>query len=332
MSRIDKALIIYHREDNDGVVSAAITWDYLKHHAGPIRYSIDMFPADYNKLKELTFADIDEYRRVYDKLYLLDVSFNTLEMMKHIYDVFGEDFIWVDHHKPVIDASFEMGFSDAIGYRNSDDCTIINAWRYFYDMSDETYRDKKFPELWRILSAWDSWTYEREGYEKDYVYCVNKGVVECYNLDFVKMLELVYKVHDDFNEGKTDFKLINYFFDCGHLIADYEKKEYARLIAEYADEFTVGPDNRPAIALFKQGSSNSMMFESCGDEIKSGIVFKRNKNGMWSINLYNIHDVVDGFHCGKYLKEMYDGGGHEGAAGCVVPEEKFMEILKTKHL
>ena len=32
------------------------------------------------------------------------------------------------------------------------------------------------------------------------------------------------------------------------------------------------------------------------------------------------------------LKEKYKGGGHQGAAGCQVTEEQFIEILKNRRI
>ena len=71
------------------------------------------------------------------------------------------------------------------------------------------------------------------------------------------------------------------------------------------------------------------MFNSVKDKVKNGIIFKRMPDGNWSISLYNTN-LDDTFHCGEYLKENYNGGGHIGAAGCQVSEEKFKRMLRIK--
>ena len=73
------------------------------------------------------------------------------------------------------------------------------------------------------------------------------------------------------------------------------------------------------------------MFKTVKDKIKNGIVFKRLKDGNWGISLYNAN-LDDTFHCGEYLKNKYNGGGHLGAAGCQISEEQFIEILKTHEI
>lgn len=79
--------------------------------------------------------------------------------------------------------------------------------------------------------------------------------------------------------------------------------------------------------LVMHGSSGSMTFESVKDEYDNGIVFKHLKDGKWTMSLYNMKSE-DTFDCGAYLKEKYNGGGHKGAAGCTITQEKFFELLK----
>lgn len=331
-----KYLIIYHREDNDGVVSAAMAYNYIKnnHQEDPV---IDTFGADYNDLKTVNEEVIDEWKNEYDNVVLLDVSFNDLKMMKHIHDVFGNHFTWVDHHKPVIDASYKMKFADTNGLRDVNNCTIINLWRYLYDFMDERWNRRDVPELWRILSGWDSWSFEREGYDKQFCYDVNKGVLVKCGLDLNKMLEFERDVqaryehrHDDNRIDVSEYD-VNSLRSIGAMINDYELSQIKELLKNSGDfDWTV--DGRPAVALFRQGSSNSMFFSDFQNtDYRHGIVFKRNPNTTWSVSLYNINDDEQ-FHCGEYLRTNYGGGGHAGAAGCVIDEKRFIKILKIKQL
>ena len=45
-----------------------------------------------------------------DFVYMSDVSFNDVSKMKLLYTTFGESFIWIDHHAPVIMESFKLKF------------------------------------------------------------------------------------------------------------------------------------------------------------------------------------------------------------------------------
>ena len=68
-----------------------------------------------------------------------------------------------------------------------------------------------------------------------------------------------------------------------------------------------------------------------GTDIRHGLVFKHHPNGNWVLSMYNINDDEE-FHCGEFLKEKYNGGGHKGAAGCTLTQEQFIEILKNKRI
>ena len=50
----NKYLIIYHKEDNDGVFSAAIFYDYLVNDLHINIDLIDLLPADYNYLNNIS--------------------------------------------------------------------------------------------------------------------------------------------------------------------------------------------------------------------------------------------------------------------------------------
>ena len=65
--------------------------------------------------------------------------------------------------------------------------------------------------------------------------------------------------------------------------------------------------------------------------IEIGLVFKHSPNTKWTLSMYNVRDEY-WFHCGEFLKERYNGGGHKGAAGCTLTQEQFIEILKKREL
>ena len=81
-----KYLIIYHKEDNDGVFSAAIAIAYIKQQYGEDAV-IDTIPADYVHLASMTKEDIDNWAKTYDNVIMTDISFNDVKMMKYIYEV-----------------------------------------------------------------------------------------------------------------------------------------------------------------------------------------------------------------------------------------------------
>lgn len=340
-----KYLIIYHNEDNDGLFSAAIFYDYLINKMNLKLEDLCFIGANYNMLAE--FAKENTPKKLhedFEHIIMTDISFNDPNYMKGLWKEFGYDFIWCDHHAPIIKASFEKHFDDVPGIRITTRSAILCVWKYLYDPFDEGYNEKKVPELFRILSAWDSWSYEREGYDFEYVRNINKGATDTYNLDLGKIKTIVNQVRTAFESDSKEF-FIGELYDRGKLLNEYDDKIMENIIKTAGDTSwkimtgMLGDSTtwRPACAIFHQGASNSTMFKSVIDTCANGLVFKHEKNGNWVVSLYNIdsegkHWNNDYFHCGDFMKEHYKGGGHPGAAGCTLTQEQFIKILKNKSL
>ena len=340
-----KYLIIYHSEDNDGLFSCAIFRYYLIKTLNVPEKNISMLGATYNSLSEFQKQNTPkQLHQQIDVLIMTDISFNDASFMKKLYDEFGTDMVWCDHHAPVIQESFKQHFEDVPGVRESDRSAILCVWKYLYDQSDEIYKSKhvtggELPELFRILSAWDSWSWDTNGYNFDYVKEINKGANFEYQLDSKIINELVYKIMLNRNQpvnidNPTTFegKIIDKLHEVGKILAEYDARNARSIVASDGDmEWTVGEDNHKACALFIQGATNSTMFESVASKVRHGIVFKHRRDNSWTISMYNTSNDDD-FHCGEYLKRMYSGGGHTGAAGCTFTEEQFIDIIKKKHI
>lgn len=325
-----KYLVFYHIEDNDGLFSAAIVYNYLTHELNVSSDNITMSGVTYDILaKRYTEqTSIDALCNTYDVLVMTDISFNSIKTMKYLYQYYQENFIWIDHHLPIIQASAINGFDKAPGIRDHYRSAILNAYRYFYDELDIKYSSKECPELLRILSAWDSFSYECEGYELDYVRNVNKGVTFNYNLELNKIIKLVYELI--YNNRRVQ---INGLYKLGDVLNTYDDEQAANQLKQYGDaDWYI--DGRRAVMIMFQGPSNSQMFKYAkklfGKDIKNGIVLKYNKEN-WTLSLYNVSEK-DEFHCGEYLKKHYKGGGHKGAAGCTLSHKQFDKIFKQKTL
>ena len=348
-----KYLLIYHKEDNDGVFSGAIFYNYLVNKLNTSKENIELFGADYNLLSSYAASHkVEELKCTYDSIIMTDISFNDPKYMKKLYKEFGTDFIWCDHHKPIIDASYKYKFAECPGIRNTTKSAILCVYEYLYDQFNEIYStinkqaNPEFPELFRILSGWDSWSYEREGYEFDYVRNINKGITTVLKLDFEKVLQKVSEIINDYtnnpgyNNLTVEIDFIQHVYNIGKSLNEYEDNVMADIIKNSGDcswKVIVNDENgkplaRTACALFHQGASNSTMFKSLiGKGIEQGLVFKHQSNGNWVLSMYNINDNAE-FHCGEFLKEKYNGGGHKGAAGCTLTQKQFIDILTHKIL
>lgn len=346
-------LIIYHKEDNDGVFSAAIFYDYITRVLGKNLTDLCFMGMDYNDMSKFMKENtVEQLHTDFNHIIMTDISFNDPKYMKALYKEFGNEFVWCDHHKPIIQESFKHKFDDVNGIRDTGRSAILCAYKYLYDVFDEKYNDKKIPLLLRILSAWDSWTYEKEGFEFDYVKSINTAVTTKYNLELgtIKKLvtDLILTYETDKPTGQfsglyKDESLINELHAYGTTLVDYDKKKMDNIIATSSDcswrlciedEDKDRPLFRETCAIFHQGPTNSTMFASLKKTnpiVRHGLIFKHNSDSSWTVSLYNIYDD-DWFDCGQFLKENYKGGGHKGAAGCQLTEAQFIKILKNKIL
>ena len=316
----EQYLIIYHKEDNDGLFSMAIIYNYLIIEKNINKDNIKLFGADYNDLDKLSLDD--DIIKSSTHIYISDVSFDTVEKMMQLKEMFGDNLVWIDHHKPMIDNSISKGFDDIKGIRDTKHSALYNAFKYLYPTHN-------IPELFKLLSAWDSWSYDAEGIDFDLCKYINIGVNNIYNLnpDFIinYVYLLIYIYNDYINPPDIDE-----LYEIGKFEAKILDRTYENNVKAYGD-FSWTVNGRTACAMFIQGPSNSQMFKVCKDKVQNGIVFKRLPDSNWALSLYNTDNQHD-FHCGEYLKKHFNGGGHEGAAGCQISEELFINILKQKKI
>lgn len=322
-------LIIYHKEDNDGLFSLGVIYNYLVHENHTNPDNITYWGVDYNDLNNLSEEEFEGWVDEYSSVIIADMCFNNTKRMVELKKMFGSNFCWIDHHAPVIKESFKLKFDDVSGERNTFKSALLNAYKYYYDPFDIDYNEGKCPEILRILSAYDSWSYEREGYTLDYVMAVNKAVTYTFKLDPKKVIDFVYKAIYTDTIGAKD---IGTFWALGNSFIEYDKVNYESLVNYYGDfSWTIdkGDTKENICVLFYQAPTGSYVFESCKEKVKHGAILKRLPTGNWVLSLYNTKDDID-FHCGEYCKKKYKGGGHKGAAGCQLTETQFKKILKNK--
>ena len=324
-----KYLLIYHKEDNDGLFSGTMFYNYIIHDLNIPANEIYKFGADYNDMRMFTESKTSEQlHELYDNIILVDISFPT-DYMIELYKEFNEHFIWCDHHAPIIQSL--KTYNNLIpGVRNTKKSALLCSYEWLYDQFNLEYKNKKLPELLRILSAWDSFSYEQEGYTLDYVRDVNTGITFQYDLDFNKISDLLYSlIHEN---DIYNIKIIKDVYDIGHMLNKYDDSKFEKIVITSGDKDWIIDSNREACAIFNQGPSSSLMFRGLKNtNMKNGVVFKHNSNSSWTVSLYNIREE-DTYNCGKYLKENYGGGGHIGAAGCVISQDQFIKILQEKRL
>lgn len=344
-----KYLIIYHKEDNDGVFSAAIIKRYLIETHGIDESFIHLLPSTYSSLSTLSKEHdkpecLNNWDENYTHVFIVDISFNEINVMRNIakstyIDV--NNVTWVDHHAPVIRLSNDKkkGFGNIPGVRDIHKSALLLTWQYFYDPIKEYEILNQLPHYLVTLSDYDSWNWVTKYDNADYVTAVNTATTINTNLNVETVVDILYSLYN--KDGKS-FEVANTeieetMFDKGETMLEYDKSRWACLIEQNGDfEWKVVTDNevRPTICIVCQGPSTSQMFAKYrGTKYKNGIVLKWNaKDNNWTGSMYNIN-VDDHFHCGEALKLTFKkAGGHEGAAGFTSSKSKINKMFKTKEI
>ena len=347
-----KILVIYHNEDNDGVCSAAIVSAFYKHCQDHINRQIDLFGSNYKDLNDiwdnhmksvrnsveggstegLSKDQIVIWESSYDLIFMVDISFNNPDAMVHLYDAMPIDsFIWCDHHESAINNSIQYGYDSCPGIRRTDQSAILNTWDYMESVCGFGIHPS---DSLIMLSDYDSWQWAKKNrynseYNRDELFALNKGFTEKSELKADWFEHYIYFIFYN-STDRTELAYRRECIELGKLLLGYDSKRIGNVIRDCGDySWTV--NNRPACVLFTTEHFNSNAFKANCQNILNGVTFKKLCDDNWTMSLYNIDDRDD-FHCGNYLKSKYGGGGHKGAAGCVLSTEQVMNLIETKKI
>lgn len=352
--RKKRYLIIYHKEDADGLVSAAIIYNYILyklHNGDDNTIVIDTFGATYNELT----AMINQYGAAnkgmivdilfhqYDCIFMTDISFNESEVMKLLYNKFKDSFVWIDHHFPIIHTSYKEKFDNIPGKRDTRTSAI--GLSYIYCYGDDMFKQldeqiKEIPVIFKQLAGYDSFNWEYHGCTFEECYNVNKGFEYLTKLDFDIILIKVKNILSSRDNTSLLYNIKNDYYDKGKEIAEYEDEYWNNIIKTSGDDTFVidgkyGPE-RKTLVLVMQGKTCSTYFKSLiNTDIKNVVVFKRvpnpKDNKVWTASVYNIKREDDEeFNVGMYLKKRYKyAGGHRGCGGFSATNTQFNKIFKT---
>lgn len=346
MKNYKKVLVVYHSEDNDGVCSAAIVKAFLlvagsNNEISP-KYVVDALGVTHSELNQIwedyrdrvyvrdnPIANIETWKR-YDMLFMVDISFGCADRMNLLSEYFKENFVWCDHHKPIIEISKTEPFGKSAGVRKTEQSALLNTWEYMCGFLNVDYK----PSNWVVmLSDYDSWAWaKKDEYSNDSaresLFCFNTGVLFVSNLNVDWFANWITEnLCGVANHGVCARGCMT----AGVTIREHDKRRLKKAIQENGDcNWTV--NGRKTCMVVTTEYINSLMFSEFVEDkdVKNGAVLKRNAStGNWTLSLYNLSNG-DTFHCGEYLKEKYGGGGHLGAAGCTIDEETALNMLKTR--
>ena len=339
---MDSVLVIYHKEDNDGACSAGIIKAFLEKYAKVSNiWLLGVTYADLANIWSGGLPIIGTWQDVYDTIFMVDISFNDPLAMEQLYTWYGDSFIWCDHHKPAIEVSKEYNYGGTPGIRRTDQSALMNVWDFMVDLFVLLSKDgngflkkTRVPKELVMLSDYDSWAWSRKEYykephHKEDMFNFNTGMTEISNLNPEWFAEWI----GCWLDGKYSkySKFATDAYTRGELIRKLDSKRIRKAIEEHGDMNWVLAGSKKCCMVFTTEHMNSQAFDNISDqEIRNGATLKYNSsNDCWTMSLYNLNND-DEFDCGVYLKEHYDGGGHKGAAGCTLSNEKVSKLMLTK--
>lgn len=290
-----KAVVVYHRVDTDGVLSFEIARRKLSESG----YQVT--PLGYNYGDE--DIRIPEYT---DLCVLVDISFKE-DMMLALKDIYGQNFVWIDHHLTAIEASQNSGYSEVPGLRRIGTAACELTWEYFYP-------DLVCPEIVQYCGAYDVWNKSR--FPWDDVLDVQYGFRNRYGT-------LIDKISSDFdsmiNPGNNTVESLK---EEGSIILRYLNRKWSSDVKNYAFEVLVGGKYKGICILGTEFSSNT--FSSVMKDYDIYIVVNRKDRDRYNISMYKEPDRLLEFSCGGYGGFIF---GHKSAAGGILTFEQFTRLI-----
>lgn len=280
----EKALIIYHKVDLDGVASAAIAVDKMQKNAYPY------------KLHGWTYGDPVPYTEgpiEFSKVFVLDVSFgqDNLKIMNKWKDE-GADVVWIDHHKSAITDDVEGTDNTIKGIRQIGKGACELTYEYLHKSSASS--------IIKLLSAYDVW--DKNRYEWDDVLSTQYAIRAEVGLNVDKMVHLI--------EANIHNPKISDLIKKGKCIINFLKQKNESECNNFSFEAEIL--GHKAICM-NTIEFNSTTFDSIWNPEKYDLMvpFAFQPNGLVRFSLYSTKEDVD---CSEIAKR-FNGGGHKGAAG-----------------
>lgn len=294
----ESVAVIYHKEDLDGVLSAAIVKDYYDYVGKTVR----LIPFNYG----FPIPEIKE-----NIVYVVDMSFDDKtesvinEWIRHNIDVF-----WIDHHKSSIGDKGEV-LPYVAGFREIGTAAMELTWKFMRG------NNRTIPSVLEYLSAYDVWDHDRFDWDK--VMAVQARALEIVELDVDKGIKFIY---DYSSEQKVDE-----LAEEGKRVLETQKSLYKQWCKTFS--FEADFKGYKAICL------NSPVFRSMVFDDVPGIEnydlmipFCTRPDGVVQFSLYSTKDI----DCSQLALSM-GGGGHKNAAGFTVSDpDVITEFIKNRRM
>lgn len=322
--------IIFHHNDDDGIVSASIVikdllmnvYNYEDEKRAYTKSDIKTFSIDYTvDLREL----VKDYDLSCSTVYFLDYSFSNVKNQEWLLELVDNnvDVIWIDHHKTSIDlcknderfdkihgVRCEYGSGAMLCYIDAKVGLPIRR----YDYQNEEIFNKELEQsnpnrFIRLIDDYDRWAKKYE--DSNYFHYGCQLPSDPFD-DIILNGYLCNRISYDVNPPKTVSDInVDTAINNGKLIMNYQAlqdKEFH--VGMYSFEFFIKCDKRKYKCLALNRKGNSIMFGNKIDEYDIVCPFYFNGD-KWSYSLFTGKDDVN---CEQIAKSL-GGGGHRKAAG-----------------
>lgn len=297
-------VLVLHHTDPDGYCASGIV---RYHETGENNEAYGM-----NYGYKIPWNKINRAR----KIYMVDFSLPPHDMAK-IRDIVGyENFIWIDHHKTVIE-DIEASGQKIKGLRRIGDAGCELTWEWFN--TTEHKFGIKVPRAVKMIGRYDVWDIEysnfSEGIRKEDLFPLVTGI-KFYDPDgdsdafWFKLFESDEYCEQVITEGRIcyEFQKILYAKHCKSHSFDMEWEGYRFIVCNNLN-------------------SNSQLFDAKWNHNDYDAMLcygYTNKN--WSVSMYTDKPGID---VGA-LAHKHGGGGHVGACGFTCIKLPFEHLLEWK--
>ena len=244
METVNRILIVYHREDNDGACSAGIVDAFYRKFRDDcdvkfkgVNYAdLSRYWNEYKNADETWTLDLQHRPKImkwldFDEVYMLDISFNELAAMEFMIEQLKEHFVWCDHHKPIIELSKEWSFGSANGIRRTDQSALMNTWDFLCEKFG--LPDAKASNEMIKLSDYDSWAWTRkpeyDEQARENLFDLNVGITHRSNLNPKWFSDWIFNWLDSEFSYRNAAGSVHYHTACeaqifGHQVRELDKK------------------------------------------------------------------------------------------------------------
>lgn len=336
---------IFHHNDLDGKMSAALAYEFYNNRKNIPDEEIELFEVDYTMDIEAK-TDINPG----DYVLFLDYSFSSNNNINFLIDVINKkcNVLWIDHHisskrlltenKELI-KSCQSNKNNVNVVINIDYCAAYITYIYFNNLVNNIDTDNLetainqnhlyiIPKFIEYVNSYDVWKYNIPNTQEFIL------GLECIDYDPKNILDKILSRNDTNKEfmlydySTMSFTLYDHekqfiedIIDLGKKIRIYKDKRNEKMRKNNLFNFSIILHSNQKDTIYKgiaiNGSGDSLLF---GEEINNydiACVFIKTSNGIWKYSLYSSDKSID---CSSLASIMgcYDylgGGGHKSAAG-----------------